>query len=30
VQSEGWRLRLFNEAGQQIGDSFELFEFVLE
>jgi hypothetical protein len=30
VQSEGWRLPLFNEAEQQIGDSFQLFEFVVE
>jgi hypothetical protein len=30
VQAEGWRLPLFNEAEQQIGDSFRLFEFIVE
>jgi hypothetical protein len=30
VQAEGWRLPLFNKAGQQIGDTFELFAFVVE
>ena len=30
VQDEGWRLPLFNETEQQIGDHFELFEFVVE
>jgi hypothetical protein len=30
VQEEGWRLALFNEAEQQIGDSFRLFQFVVE
>ncbi|MCB8945471.1 MAG: hypothetical protein H6658_17110 [Ardenticatenaceae bacterium] len=30
VQTEGWRLPLLNEAEQQIGDNFQLFEFVVK
>ncbi len=30
VQSEGWRLPLHNEAGEQIGDSFPVFTLVVE
>jgi hypothetical protein len=30
VQSEGWRLPLLNENGEQIGDSFPLFTLVVE
>ena len=30
VQNEGWRLPLFNEAEEQIGDNFQLFTFEIE
>jgi hypothetical protein len=30
VQTEGWRLPIFDEAGSQIGDSVPLFSFVVE
>ena len=30
VQTEGWRLPIFNEAGQQIGDSQPLFELTVK